>query len=54
MQTLANANKTLKFPNQKAPRYSLKKPERKKYHLVRYIRSDSRLNIFGEMFSCLG
>lgn len=50
MQTLANATKTLKFPTQKAPQYPLKKPTKGKYHLVRYIRSDSRLNIFGEMF----
>ncbi len=50
MQTLAKANKTLKFPVQEAPQYPLKKPKKGKYHLVRYIRSDSRLNIFGEMF----
>jgi len=50
MQTLSNTNKTLNFSNQEAPRYPLKKPKKGKYHLVRYIRSDSRLNIFGEMF----
>jgi hypothetical protein len=50
MQALGNT-KSLKFPEQKeAPRYPLQKPKRGKYHLVRYIRSDSRLNIFGEMF----
>lgn len=51
MQALAKADKGLSFPNQEeAPRYPLKKPTKGKYHLVRYIRSDSRLNIFGEMF----
>lgn len=51
MQALASVHKTLKFPKQKqAPQYPLKKPEKGKYHMVRFIRSDSRLNIFGEMF----
>jgi putative transposase len=50
MQSLARANKPLKFPDQEAPQYPLKKPKKGAYHLVRYIRSDSRLNIFGEMF----
>ena len=51
MQALAGANKPLKFPDQyQAPQYPLKKPKRGKYHVVRYIRSDTRLNIFGEMF----
>jgi putative transposase len=51
MQALSGANRTLKFPDQKqAPQYPLKKPKTGKYHLVRYIRSNSRLNIFGEIF----
>lgn len=51
MQALASVRKTLKFPKQKqAPQYPLKKPEKGKYHVVRFIRSDSRLNIFGEIF----
>jgi len=29
----------------------LEKPEEGCYHLVRFIRSDRRLNIFGEMFT---
>ena len=28
----------------------LKKPERGKYHVVRFIRSDRKLNVFGEIF----
>jgi len=51
MQSLARVNKPLKFPDQEVPQYPLKKPKKGAYHLVRYIRSDSRLNIFGEMFS---
>ena len=51
MQALAGANKPLKFPDQdQLPQYPLKKPKKGRYHVVRYIRSDSRLNIFGEMF----
>lgn len=51
MQALSGANQALKFPDQnQAPQYPLKKPRRGKYHVVRYLRSDSRLNIFGEMF----
>jgi transposase InsO family protein len=42
----------LVFPDQKqAPRHPLEKPEEGCYHLVRFIRSDRRLNIFGEMFT---
>lgn len=33
-----------------APRHRLKKPETGRYHLVRLIRSDSKLNIIGEIF----
>lgn len=51
MQVLTGVKKTLTFPEQKqAPQYPLKKPKSGKYHLVRYIRSDSCLNIFGEIF----
>jgi len=42
---------TLRFPKQeKAPRHRLKKPETGRYHIVRLIRSDLKLNIFGELF----
>ena len=32
----------------------MKKPKQGRYHVVRYIRSDSRLNIFGETFPVSG
>jgi hypothetical protein len=44
--------KKLVFPTKSnAPRHPLDKPEEGCYHLVRFIRSDCRLNIFGEVFS---
>jgi hypothetical protein len=44
--------KKLVFPSKNnAPRHPLDKPEEGRYHLVRFIRSDCRLNIFGEVFS---
>jgi hypothetical protein len=52
LKALASTNKKLVFPNKDdAPRHPLDKPEEGCYHLVRFIRSDHRLNIFGEMFS---
>ena len=40
-----------RFPNEvEPPRHPLKKPTHGKYHIVRLIRSDGRLNLFGEMF----
>jgi transposase InsO family protein len=51
LKSLAKANSTLRFPQEEsAPRHRLKKPEEGRYHLVRLIRSDLRLNIFGELF----
>lgn len=51
LKALANMEKKLIFPSKgDAPRYPLDKPEEGCYHLVRFIRSDCRLNIFGEMF----
>jgi putative transposase len=42
---------TLRFPpTPEAPRYPLPKPDRGRYHLVRFIRSDGLLDIFGERF----
>ena len=39
------------FPNRdQTPRYPLDKPDLGRYHLVRFIRSDFQLNIFGEFF----
>jgi putative transposase len=51
LKALANMDKKLIFPSKgDAPRYPLDKPKEGYYHLVRFIRSDCRLNIFGEMF----
>jgi putative transposase len=42
----------LKFPTEhEPPKHRLKKPEIGKYHIVRLIRSDLELNLFGECFS---
>jgi len=52
LKALADMEKKLVFPSKGyAPRHPLDKPEEGCYHLVRFIRSDCRLNIFGEMFS---
>lgn len=51
LEALAMAHKVLRFPTEEqAPRHPLKKPESGKYHLVRFIRSDGVLDIFGERF----
>lgn len=51
LKALAVTTNKLRFPNQeKAPRHRLKKPDTGRYHLVRLIRSDLKLNIFGELF----
>jgi transposase InsO family protein len=52
LTALACTSRKLVFPSRKqAPRHPLEKPEDGCYHLVRFIRSDRRLNIFGEMFT---
>ena len=52
LKALADMEKKLVFPSKNhAPKHPLDKPEEGCYHLVRFIRSDCRLNIFGEMFS---
>jgi len=52
LTALAQRRRKLVFPDRKqAPRHPLEKPEEGCYHLVRFIRSDRRLNIFGEMFT---
>jgi len=49
---LARMGQKLVFPNRKqAPRHPLEKPEEGYYHLVRFIRSNCQLNIFGEIFA---
>jgi hypothetical protein len=52
LKALAATQTKLKFPSQKeSPRHRLEKPEAGRYHLVRLIRSDLKLNIFGELFT---
>lgn len=51
LKALAATKTKLRFPDHdKAPRQRLEKPETGRYHLVRLIRSDLKLNIFGELF----
>jgi putative transposase len=51
LKALAGTKVKFRFPDcEEAPRYSLKKPEVGRYHLVRLIRSNLKLNIFGELF----
>ena len=52
LKALAAAKIKLRFPNQEeAQHHRLKKPEAGRYHIVRLIRSNMKLNIFGELFS---
>jgi putative transposase len=51
LKALAASNVKLRFPAEdEPPRHPLEKPEVGKYHLVRLIRSDLKLDIFGERF----
>jgi putative transposase len=51
LNALAGSETKLIFPiKSDAPRHPLDKPEEGRYHLVRFIRGDCRLNIFGELF----
>ena len=51
LKALSNSNAKLRFPTEdEPPKHRLKKPEDGKYHVVRLIRSDLKLNIFGECF----
>jgi transposase InsO family protein len=51
LKALVASKMKLRFPEQdQAPRHRLKKPETGRYHVVRLIRSDLKLNIFGELF----
>ena len=51
LTALERAGHVLRFPpSEAAPRVPLPKPETGCYHLVRFIRSDRRLDIFGERF----
>ena len=52
LKAFTDTKKKMIFPDMsKAPKHPLDKPEDGSYNLVRFIRSDCRLNIFGEMFS---
>ena len=52
LTALAERNVQLRFPGDtQAPRHPLPKPETGRYHIVRLIRSDCRLNLFGERFA---
>ncbi|WP_225072570.1 helix-turn-helix domain-containing protein [Desulfuromonas sp. CSMB_57] len=51
LKALAASNVKLRFPTkEEAPQHPLGKPEVGKYHVVRLIRSDLKLDIFGERF----
>lgn len=51
LKTLSESGVELRFPKEAdAPKHPLKKPETGRYHLVRFIRSNLKLNIFGETF----
>lgn len=50
-QALGATKAKLSFPTKhKPPQCPLPKPETGRYHLMRFVRSDGRLNIFGETF----
>ena len=52
LKALAASKARLRFPEEeKPPSHPLPKPEVGKYHLVRLIRSDLKLDVFGERFS---
>jgi transposase InsO family protein len=52
LKALAASNAKLRFPTiEDPPKYLQNKPEVGNYHVVRLIRSDLKLNVFGECFS---
>jgi putative transposase len=52
LKALGGANRRLRFPKQdQPPRHRLIKPKKRRYHLVRLIKSNLKLNVFGEIFS---
>jgi len=51
LMALSNTKAKLRFPTEeKPPAHPLPKPETGRYHLVRLIRSNRTLNVFGESF----
>lgn len=52
LMALAHTRAKLSFPGkEKTPTHLLPKAETGRYHLVRFIRSDMKLNIFSEIFT---
>ena len=52
MKALEMSRAHLRFPvEENAPIHRIKKPEIGRYHVVRLIRNDLRINIFGECFA---
>lgn len=52
LAALASANISLRFPTlSTAPADDGRRPESGRYHLIRFIRSDGKLDVFGEKFS---
>ena len=52
LQSLGASHASLRFPSPEAPpKHPLSKPEEGRYHLIRFIRSDGLLDVFGEKFS---
>ena len=51
LQALESFNRSLRFPESTEPPEKLEKPTKGKVHLMRFIRSNRKLNIFGEEFS---
>lgn len=48
---LESSGASLRFPaTQEAPLYPLPKPQHGRYHLVRFVRSNGLMNVFGETF----
>ena len=51
LKALTDSKAELRFPKEsEAPKHPLQKPETGRYHVVRLIRSDLKLNVFGEIF----
>jgi len=51
LQSLSAYQTELTFPrSERPPQYPLPKPETGRYHFIRFIRSDARLDIFGDIF----
>jgi putative transposase len=51
LKALESTRPQLRFPKRvEAPHHRLKKPVHGRYHLVRFIRADRKLNVFSELF----